>query len=140
MRRSARSGGLVALIVILALAAGFSLWPHALTNAAFGIDLRVPAAPASGPEAFVPIALVRIVGVVVALFATMILATWTKTAVARRGFVVIGGASVLLVSIQWTQILPFAVGLGGTVLTVALVVLGWLALAESEVAPAPSGV
>jgi hypothetical protein len=138
MRHSARGAGLVALIVILALAAGFSLWPHALTNAAFGIDLGVPAEGTSGPEAFVPIALVRIVGVVVALFATMILATWMKTAAARRGFAAVGGASVLLVLIQWTQILPFAVGLGGTALTVAFVVLGWLALAESEVASAPS--
>jgi hypothetical protein len=132
MRRSARDGGLVALIAILGLAVGFSLVPHALTNATFGVDLRVPVEHTSGPEAFVPIALVRIAGVVIALFATMILATWTRTAAARRAFVAVGGASVLLVVIQWTQILPFAVGLGATAVTVALVVLGWLALAESE--------
>jgi hypothetical protein len=138
MRRSARDGGLVALIAILALAVGLSLWPHALTNAAFGIDLTVPAERASDPGAWVPTTLFRIVGVVVALFATMILATWTKSATARAGFVAVGGASVLLVLIQWKEILPFAVGLGATAVTVALVVLGWLALAEREATSARS--
>lgn len=90
----------------------------------------------AGPEAVVPLALARIAGISIVLFTIMILATWKRTMITRWLYVGVGAVAVVISVAQWLSVLPDAVGLAVTAVTMLLVVLGWLALRESRAEPA----
>ena len=90
----------------------------------------------AGPEALVSLALARIAGISIVLFTVMILATWKRTMTTRWLYVGVGMVAVVISVAQWVSILPDAVGLTVTAVTMLLVVLGWLALREPRVEPA----
>lgn len=166
MRRKVGVLATVVFIAILALGIDLAFWPRALTNALFGIDLGsgatdvgnvvstmstagaiIPtstlgtagapgATNVAGPEALVSLSLARIAGISIVLFTVMILATWKRTMITRWLYVGVGAVAVIISVAQWLSILPDAVGLTVTGVTMLLVVLGWLALREPRVEPA----
>jgi hypothetical protein len=133
MRKEGQVVGLAVLSLVLVLAFGLAFWPVDLTRALFGVDIAPRAATGAGPDVWVPTSLMRVAGVLVASFAAMVLATWTRTILARAVFMVVGGLGALIVAIQWLDVLPFGVGLAVTVVCLLLIASGFLALPK----PAP---
>lgn len=131
-RERLRIAGLVALAVVAGMAIGASLWPHAFTQAAFGVDLAPEPSRATEPASWVDTALVRIAGVLVATFAALIFAMLTGQRAFRWVFAGVGTWAVFLAAGLWYAILPNVVGLGVTALCLLLVGLGFLALTTAE--------
>lgn len=154
MKRKVGIPAMVVLIAILALGIDLAFWPQALTSALFGVELGATAgnavsagaaasaagaatpagvATSAGSELLISIALARVAGISLALFVTMILGAWKRTAITRWLYVGVGAVAVVMVVTQWLAILPDAIGLGLTAVTILMVVLGWLALREPKV-------
>ena len=131
-REQLRISGLVALAVVTGMAVGASLWPHAFTQAAFGVDLAPEPSRVTDPGSWVDTALVRIAGVLVATFASLIFAMLTEQRAFRWVFAGVGTWAVFLAGGLWYAILPNVLGLGVTALCMLLVGLGFLALTAAK--------
>jgi hypothetical protein len=132
MKDHLKLGGAVVMAGTVAVALGAALWPHAFTEAAFGIDVAPLPAETVDPGAWVATALVRVAGVLVAAFAAMIFGTLAPRRTGRWIFGSVGVVAMAVAIGQWIAILPFAVGLGVTALSLSLVTLGYVALWSLE--------
>ena len=116
------------LALIAGLGVVLMLWPGAAASVAFGTDVSPGPELAATAGAWIPMALVRLVGVLLSISASLVLASATGSETARRAFVAVAGLALLITVLQWRAILPFDVGLLATVVVGTVAASGFATL------------
>jgi len=132
MKEQLKVGGAVVMALTVVVALGAAAWPHAFTEAAFGMDIAPQPLHTTDPGPWVVTALVRIASVLVAAFAAMIFGTWAPHRIGRWVFGSVGVLAIAIATAQWIAILPFAVGLVVTGLCLSFVTCGYVALSQLD--------
>ena len=123
MKTAAKQASTLLLALITGLGIFVALWPVASAALVYG-DILPDASVASAADAWAPLALVRLLGVLVALSGGLVLALVSESRATRWAFAAVAMLAVLVTVAQWRAIFPFGLGLLATVVVSALAVFG----------------